>query len=31
VTLRLYPDPGHTVNEDEVELVRKMVSAVSAG
>jgi len=31
VTLRLYPDPGHTVNEDELELVRKMVSAVSAG
>ena len=31
VTLRLYPEPGHTVNEDEVELVRAMVSAVSAG
>lgn len=30
VTLRLYPQPGHSVNEDEIELVRKMVSAVSA-
>jgi predicted esterase len=31
VTLRLYPQPGHSVNEDEIELVRKMVSSVSAG
>ncbi len=31
VTLRLYPEPGHTVNEDEVGLVRAMVSAVAAG
>ena len=31
VTLRLYPQPGHSVNEDELDLVRKMVSAVSAG
>lgn len=31
VTLRLYPQPGHMVNEDEIELVRTMVSSVSAG
>jgi len=31
VTLRLYPEPGHSVNEDELELVRQMVSGVSTG
>jgi phospholipase/carboxylesterase len=28
VTMRLYPEPGHSVNEDEVELVRAMIGAV---
>ena len=30
VTMRLYPEPGHSVNEDEAEAVRAMVSAVTA-
>ena len=28
VTMRLYPEPGHSVNEDEVEFVRTMITAV---
>jgi phospholipase/carboxylesterase len=31
VTLRLYPQMGHTVNEDEIEAVRRMVAAVASG
>jgi predicted esterase len=31
VTMRLYPEPGHSVNEDEVEFVRGMVSALLQG
>jgi len=27
VTMRLYPEPGHSVNEDEVEFVRSMISS----
>ncbi len=28
VTMRLYPEPGHSVNEDEVEFVRGMVNSL---
>jgi len=28
VTLRLYPGMGHTVNQDEIDSVRKMVGAI---
>jgi predicted esterase len=31
VTTRLYPGMGHTVNEDELERVRAMMSGVAAG
>jgi phospholipase/carboxylesterase len=31
VTLRLYPQMGHTVNEDEIEAGRRMVAAVASG
>ena len=30
VTMRLHPQPGHSVNEDEIEAVRTIVRAVSA-
>jgi predicted esterase len=30
VTMRLYPEPGHSVNEDEAEHVREMVRSVTA-
>jgi phospholipase/carboxylesterase len=29
VTMRLYPEPGHSVNEDEVEFVRAIVTALA--
>ena len=28
VTTRLYPEPGHSVNEDEVEFVRTMIASL---
>jgi phospholipase/carboxylesterase len=28
VTMRLYPEPGHSVNEDEVEFVRNMIASL---
>jgi phospholipase/carboxylesterase len=31
VTMHLYPDPGHTVNGDEVQAVRGMMAALAAG
>lgn len=31
VTMHLYPRPGHSVNEDEIQSVRAMVSSISAG
>lgn len=31
VTMRLYPEPGHSVNEDEVQFVRSMVSSLTGG
>lgn len=31
VTMRLYPGMGHTVNDDEINTVRAMMSAVVAG
>jgi predicted esterase len=30
VTMRLYPEPGHSVNEDEVQHVRAMIETVVA-
>jgi predicted esterase len=30
VTMRLYPEPGHSVNEDEVQHVRGMVQSLTA-
>jgi len=30
VTMRLYAEPGHSVNEDEVEHVRAMIRSVAA-
>jgi predicted esterase len=30
VTLRLYPQMGHSVNADEIQAVRKIVSAVAS-
>jgi predicted esterase len=30
VTRRLYPDMGHTVNQDEIDFVRDMMAALSA-
>ena len=29
VTMRLYPEPGHSVNEDEVRFVREMVRSIT--
>jgi predicted esterase len=29
VTMKLYPGMGHTVNEDEIEHVRRIVEAVA--
>lgn len=29
VTLRLYPDLGHTINQDEIEFVRRMLAEVT--
>lgn len=31
VTVRLYPGMGHTVNQDEIEFIRSMISAVLVG
>lgn len=31
VTMKLYPGMGHTVNDDELDAVRKMMREVSAG
>jgi hypothetical protein len=31
VTERLYPNMGHTVNEDEITFVRGMMQAILAG
>ena len=31
VTMRLYPEPGHSVNEDEVEHVRAMIASLDEG
>lgn len=31
VTMRLYPNMGHTVNEDEIDFVRQMMAALVAG
>jgi predicted esterase len=28
VTMRLYPDPGHSVNEDEITFVRTMIASL---
>jgi phospholipase/carboxylesterase len=28
VTMRLYPEPGHSVNEDEIAVVRSMITAL---
>lgn len=28
VTMRLYPEPGHSVNEDEIDAVRSMIAAL---
>ena len=28
VTMRLYPEPGHSVNEDEIDFVRSMLAAL---
>ena len=29
VTMRLYPNMDHTVNQDEIEFVRKMMAALA--
>jgi phospholipase/carboxylesterase len=31
VTMRLYPEAGHSVNEDEVEHVRAMIASLNGG
>jgi phospholipase/carboxylesterase len=28
VTMRLYPEPGHSINEDELEFVRRMIASL---